>query len=63
MDQVMDQVHRIVNEVAEEWDLPLEPEKTERIVFRKKRKGKRKDAKWVKWLGIIVDEDLLFDHY
>ena len=39
---------RIVNETAEEWDLPLEPEKTERIVFRKKRKGKRKDAKWVK---------------
>ena len=52
-----------MNEVAEEWDLPLEPEKTERIVFRRKRKGKRKDAKWVKWLGIIVDEDLLFDHH
>ena len=63
MDQVMDQVDRIVNEVVEEWDLPLEPEKTERIIFRKKRKGKRKDTKWVKWLGIIVDKDLLFDHH
>ena len=63
MDQVIDQVDGIVSEVAEEWDLPQELEKTERIVFRKKRKGKRKDAKWAKWLGIIVDEDLLFDHH
>ena len=63
MDQVIDQVDRIVNETAEEWDLPLERGKTERIIFRKKRKEKRKDAKWVKWLGIIVDEDLLFDHH
>ena len=63
MDQVMDRVDGIVNEVAMEWNLPLEPDKTERIVFRTKGKGKRKDAKWAKWLGIIVDEDLLFDHH
>ena len=35
----------------------------ERLIFRSKRKGKRKDVKWVKWLGIIVNEDLLFDHH
>ena len=63
MDQVMDRVDGNVNEVAREWNLPLEPDKTERIVFRTKRKGKRKDANWIKWLGIIVDEDLVFDHH
>ena len=63
MDQVLDSVNTIVNEVARDWGLPLEPDKTERLVFRKKRKGKRKDVKWVEWLGIIIDEDLLFDQH
>ena len=45
MDQIMDQVDRLVNEVAEEWDLLLGLEKTERLIFRSKRKGKRKDTK------------------
>ena len=63
MDQVMNQVDRVVNEVAEEWDIPLELEKIERIASRTKRKGKRKNAKSVKWLGIIVHEDLLFDYH
>lgn len=60
----MDKVNSIIEEVAAEfeWDLLLEKDKTELIIFRTKRKGKRKDVKWVKWFGIIVDEDLLFDH-
>ena len=49
-----------MNEVAEEWDLL---EKMETIIFRAKRNVKRKGAKWVKWLGVIVHKDLLFNHY
>lgn len=36
-------------------------EKHEEIVFNKRRVRKRADAKSVKWLGIIVDENLMFD--
>ena len=47
MGQIIDQVDKVVNQVAEEWDLLLELEIMERIIFNRKRKGKRKDAKWI----------------
>ena len=44
--------------------MPTAPDKHERLVIwssegRKKRRGG--ETKWVKWLGIILDEDLSFD--
>src|SRR6266576_2592196 len=58
-----------MKEVGMEWNLPLEDDKHERLVLgcplgRKKRKGKEgRGQKWVKWLGIIFDEDLNFDQH
>src|SRR4029077_3195003 len=54
----------VVKEVAEEFGLPLEDSKEEKLILKRRnqrRGGKKK--KWVKWLGIILDEDLEFDVY
>ena len=56
----------VVGEVSKEWGMPTAPDKHERLVIRssegrKKRRGG--EAKWVKWLGIILDEDLSFDDH
>ena len=53
MHQAMDTVNKLAEDVARGWDLPLEKDKTERIIFRTKRKGGRKDVKCVKWVEII----------
>ena len=52
---------RIVQEVAEECDLPLELDKKELLHFRKSRKKQNTDRKYVKWLGVIFDDSLDFD--
>ena len=60
MEYLLDRVGVVVKEVAREWDLPLAPDKTERIVLRERtgRRGKRGDVEKVKWLGVILDEEL-----
>ena len=52
----------IITEVAAEFELPLEDSKEESLILRPRGQRKReKERKWVKWLGIILDEDLEFD--
>ena len=54
---------KVIKEVVMERGLPLEPEKEEKLVLRKEgRRNKRnKEVEKVKWLGVILDEDLKFD--
>ena len=66
--EVLGEVDRIVGEVATRWNVPLEKEKHEKIVFNPKgvgsgRRKKRSEVERVKWLGIIVDDTLDFDHH
>ena len=66
--EVLKEVDKVVGAVAAKWDLPLEKEQHEEIVFNQggvgsgKRK-RRSEVKKVKWLGIIVDDALDFDHH
>ena len=60
MKKELKQVDMVVNRVAEKWNLPLEKEKHEEIVFNSRGKGsgrkkKRAETERVKWLGIIID--------
>ena len=60
----VERVDKVMAEVFEEWGMPTASDKYERLVERggKGRKRKRnKEVNWVKWLGIILDEDLTFD--
>jgi len=63
MDEVLDEADKIVNRIAAENHLPLEDSKHERLILQKKRRRKNKDVKWVKWLGIIMDESLTFKEH
>ena len=61
-------VDQLINEVAHQWSIPLEKDKHEEIIFRGSGKGsgrkkKRADVARVKWLGVIIDENLYFDHH
>ena len=61
----VERVDEVVGEVSKEWGMPTVPDKHERLVIwsgegRKKRK--RGETKWVKWLGIILHEYLSFDN-
>lgn len=49
-----------VNRIARENHLQLEDSKHEKLVLRNKRRREQKDAKWVKWIGIIMGENLTF---
>ena len=68
MKEVLKEVDKVVGAVAAKWDLPLQKEKHEEIVFNQggvgsgKRK-RRSEVEKVKWLGIIVDDTLDFDHH
>ena len=57
-------MNEVVGEVSNEWGMPTAPDKHERLVVQggegRKRK-RRREVKWVKWLGIMLDEDLSFD--
>ena len=60
----IERVDEVMGEVSQEWGMPTASDKHERLVVRggEGRKRKRnKEVKWVKWLGIILDEDLTFD--
>jgi len=63
MDKVLDEVDKIVNRIAVENHFPLEDSKHEWLVLKKKSRKKNKDVKWVKWLGIILDESLTFNEH
>ena len=68
MKEVVKEVDKVIGAVAAKWDLPLEKEKHEEIVFNQggvgcgKRK-RRSEVEKVKWLGIIVDDTLDFNHH
>ena len=58
-------VDEVVGEVFREWRMPTAPDKHERLVVggaEGQKKKRNKGMKWVKWLGIILDEDLTFDN-
>ena len=60
----MGRMDEVMREVSKEWGMPMAPDKYEKLVMQEAegRKRKRmKEVKWVKWLGIILDEDLSFD--
>ena len=66
--EVLEGVDKIVGVIAQKWNLLLEKEKHEKIVYNQKgvgseRRKKRSEVEKVKWLGIIVDETLDFDHH
>ena len=54
---------KVVKEVAAERGLPLEPEKEEKLVLRKggRRNKRNKEVERVKWLRVVLNEDLEFD--
>ena len=53
----------MVNRVAKENHLALVESTHETLVLRKKRRQKNKNVKWVKWIGIIMDESFLFKEH
>ena len=57
--QMVEKAKKIVEEVADKWNLLLETSKTETLILKKKRK--RGGICYVKWLGIILDNTLQFD--
>ena len=64
----LDQANIIVNQIAAKWTLPLEKDNHETIVFTpggtsSGKSKKRAEVERVKWLGIILDETLKFDHH
>jgi len=62
--QILEGADEIVDRIAVENHLPLEDSKHERLVLRDKRRKKNAEVKWVKWLGIIMDESLtLKEHW
>ena len=66
--EVLKEVDKVVGLVAAKWDLPLEKEKHEEIVFNQGglgsgKKKKRSEVEKVKWLEIIVDDTLDFNHH
>ena len=55
-------VSKVLKEVAGERGLPLAEDKEERVILQggDGRRGRRGDCEKVKWLGVILDEDLDF---
>ena len=55
---------RVLKEMALKRGHPLEDSKQEKLILRKggrKKRRKNKEIERVKWLGVILDEDLEFD--
>ena len=65
MEDLLGRVSMVLKEVAAERGLPLAEDKEERLVLRCKygRRGRRGVAEKVKWLGVILDEDLDFGQH
>ena len=62
MEDMVDRVSVVLKEVAAKHGLSLAEDKEERLIFRDGggRRGKRGICEKVKWLGLILDEDLDF---
>ena len=62
MGDLVDRVSVVLKEVADERGLPLAEDKEERLILRSGggRRGKRGLCEKVKWLWVILDEDLDF---
>ena len=62
MEDLLGRVSVVLKEVATEQGLPLAEEKEERLILRSKagRRGRRGVAEKVKWLGVILDDELDF---
>ena len=62
MGDLVNRVSVLIKEVAAECGLPLLEDKEERLILRGGggRRGKRGTCEKVKWLGVILDEDLDF---
>lgn len=58
MNILLGRVDKIVNWVEKEKHLPLEDSKHEKLVLGEKKRRIKKEVKWVKWLGLIPDENL-----
>jgi len=63
MGAMLEEANMEVNQIARENHLPLEDSKYEQLVLRTKKRKKSADMKWVKWIGIIIDESLSFDKH
>ena len=65
MGDLLDRVSKTLKEVAGKRGLPLAEDKEERLILRDKtgRRGRRGVAEKVKWLGVILDEDLDFGQH
>ena len=63
MEVMLEEVNVEVNRIAKENHLLLEDSKHERLVLRTKKRKKSTHVKWVKWIGIIIDESLSFDKH
>ena len=65
MEDLLGRVSVVLKEVAAERGLPLAEDKEERLVLRCRsgRRGRRGVAEKVKWLGVILDEDLDFGQH
>ena len=62
MEVLLDRVSATIKEVAVERGVPLAEDKEERLVLhdRKGRHGRQGVIEKVKWLGVILDEELDF---
>ena len=62
MEDLVDRVSVVIKEVAAEHGLPLAEDKEECLIFRggSGRRERRGVGEKVKWLGVILDEDLDF---
>lgn len=61
-EELIERANRALKEVAEERGLLLEEAKEERLILKAGRKQKRrKERKWVKWLGITLNDQLEFN--
>ena len=65
MEDLLDRVSVVLKEVATDYRLPLAEDKEERLVLRNSsgKRGRRGVAEKVKWLGVILEEDLDFGQH
>ena len=63
MGLLLKRVDKVVNWIVKENQFSLEELKYEKLVLRKKSRQKNTDMKWVKWIGIIIDERLTFKEH
>ena len=65
MEELLERVSVTLKDVAREWGLPLAEDKEERLALRSKagRRGRSGVAEKVKWLRVILDDELDFGQH